>query len=154
MNYRHAFHAGNFADCFKHALLIALLDAFRRKPAPFFVLDTHAGAGRYNMDSDEARRTAEADKGIRRLQLRPSPVLARYLELVEELGLYPGSPALIRATLRSADRLACCETHPEVTMALRRQFHRDRQVEVHSRSRLGGIGWSTSAAGNTWPHLH
>jgi 23S rRNA (adenine2030-N6)-methyltransferase len=82
MNYRHAYHAGNFADCFKHALLVALLDSFARKPAPYFVLDTHAGAGRYDLDTDEARRTAEAEIGIRRLMPGGSPALVRYLGLV------------------------------------------------------------------------
>ncbi len=120
MNYRHAYHAGNFADCFKHALLVALLDSFARKPAPYFVLDTHAGAGRYDLDAEAARRTDEATTGIRRLLQRPSPVLARYLGLVEQLGLYPGSPALIRAVMRENDRLVCCELHPEDATTLRR----------------------------------
>jgi 23S rRNA (adenine2030-N6)-methyltransferase len=136
MNYRHAYHAGNFADCFKHALLVALLDSFARKPAPFFVLDTHAGAGRYDLEAAAARRTEEAASGIRRLLRTRSSALERYLGLVEQLGLYPGSPTLVRAVLRGGDRLACCELHPEDAVTLRRQFHRDRQVEVHERS-----GW-------------
>jgi 23S rRNA (adenine2030-N6)-methyltransferase len=141
MNYRHAYHAGNFADCFKHALLIALLDSFARKPTPYFVLDTHAGTGWYDLDNGQARRTAEADIGIRRvLQGRP-PVLGRYVRLVEQLGLYPGSPALIRATLRESDRLVCCELHPEDVKALKRRFRGDPQVEVHDRS-----GWEVLGA--------
>jgi 23S rRNA (adenine2030-N6)-methyltransferase len=140
MNYRHAYHAGNFADCFKHALLVALLDSFARKPAPYYVLDTHAGAGRYDLESEAASRTAESDTGIRRLQQNPSPVLARYLGLVEQLGLYPGSPTLIRALMRENDRLACCELHPEDAVTLRRQFHRDRQTEIHQRSGWEALG--------------
>lgn len=140
MNYRHAFHAGNFADCFKHALLVAILDALGRKPAPFFVLDTHAGAGHYDLDSDEARRTNEADAGIRRLLGGSDPALQRYLGLVGELGLYPGSPALIAAAMRATDRLACCELHPEDATALQRFFGRDRRVEVHHRSAWEAIG--------------
>ena len=140
MNYRHAYHAGNFADCFKHALLVALLDSFARKPAPYFVLDTHAGAGRYDLEAEAARRTDEAAAGIRRLLQRPSPALGRYLGLVERLGLYPGSPTLIRAALREDDRLACCELHPEDATTLRRQFHRDPQVEVHERSGWEALG--------------
>nr|WP_294511753.1 23S rRNA (adenine(2030)-N(6))-methyltransferase RlmJ [uncultured Rhodopila sp.] len=140
MNYRHAYHAGNFADCFKHALLVALVDSFARKPAPYFVLDTHAGAGRYDLTADPAQRTGEADWGIRRiLATRPS-VLARYLGLVQALGLYPGSPTLIQALLRPADRLVCCELHPEDVIPLRRQFHRDPRVEVHSRSGWEALG--------------
>jgi 23S rRNA (adenine2030-N6)-methyltransferase len=140
MNYRHAYHAGNFADCFKHALLVALLDSLARKPTPFFVFDTHAGAGRYDLEAEAAQRTGEATAGIRRLLERPSPVLERYLGLVEQLGLYPGSPTLIRRVLREADRLACCELHPEDATTLRRQFHHDPQVEIHGRSAWEALG--------------
>jgi 23S rRNA (adenine2030-N6)-methyltransferase len=140
MNYHHAFHAGNFADCFKHALLVALLDALARKPAAFFVLDTHAGAGRYDLDSEPARRTGESDRGIGRLLQGRSTILGRYLGLVESLGLYPGSPLLIRALLRAHDRLACCELHPEEIRSLRTQFCRDPQVTVHQRSGWEALG--------------
>jgi 23S rRNA (adenine2030-N6)-methyltransferase len=140
MNYRHAYHAGNFADCFKHALLVALLDSFARKPAAYFVLDTHAGAGRYDLEAEAARRTNEAAIGISRLLRRPSQALGRYLGLVEQLGLYPGSPALIRAALRENDRLACCELHPEDAATLRQQFRRDPKVEVHERSGWEALG--------------
>ena len=140
MNYRHAYHAGNFADCFKHALLVRLLDGFAAKPAPYFVLDTHAGAGRYDLESEAARRTGEAGTGIRRLLGKSSAVLTRYLGLVTQLGLYPGSPALIRAVLRSNDRLACCEIHPDDIKVLRRQFHDDPQVAVHDRSGWEAVG--------------
>jgi 23S rRNA (adenine2030-N6)-methyltransferase len=140
MNYRHAYHAGNFADCFKHALLVALLDSFARKAAPYFVLDTHAGAGRYDLDAEAARRTDEAATGIARLRRKPSPVLGCYLGLVEKLGLYPGSPTLVRAALRENDRVACCELHPEDAAVLRRQFYRDPQVEVHERSGWEALG--------------
>ncbi len=140
MNYRHAYHAGNFADCFKHVLLVGLLDSLGRKPAPYFVLDTHAGAGFYDLDAGAARRTAEADTGIQRLLGSPEPALGRYLGLVEKSGLYPGSPALIRAMLRANDRLACCELHPEDAGTLRRRFRRDPQVEVHERSGWEGLG--------------
>jgi 23S rRNA (adenine2030-N6)-methyltransferase len=140
MNYRHAYHAGNFADCFKHALLVALLDSFARKAAPYFVLDTHAGAGRYDLEGEAARRSAEAEGGIRRLLQRPSPILTRYLELVEQLGLYPGSPTMIRSVMRGSDRLVCCELHPEDATTLRRQFRRDPQVAVHERSGWEALG--------------
>jgi 23S rRNA (adenine2030-N6)-methyltransferase len=140
MNYRHAFHAGNFADCFKHALLIALLDSFASKPTPFFVLDTHAGAGWYDLEAEASRRTAEADMGIMRLLRSQSPELGRYLGLVTQLGLYPGSPALIRAVLRPNDRLACCELQPDEASALKRRWHRDTQVEVHERSGWEALG--------------
>jgi len=140
MNYRHAYHAGNFADCFKHALLVALLDSFGRKPSPYFVLDTHAGAGRYDLEGEAARRTAEADTGIRLLLQRPAPALQRYLALVERLGLYPGSPTFVRAVMRGTDREACCEIHPDDASTLRRLFRLDPQVEVHERSGWEALG--------------
>ena len=140
VNYRHAFHAGNFADCVKHAVLVWLLRALQRKPAPLFVLDTHAGAGRYDLDAGPAARTGEWQKGIARLLDDPPSALADYVGLVRSLGLYPGSPAIARALLRPDDRLACCELHPEDAAALRRHFAGDRQVAVHHRD-----AWEASA---------
>ncbi len=140
MNYRHAFHAGNFADCFKHALLLWLLDALARKPAPFFVLDTHAGAGHYDLSGGSAERTGEWRAGILRLLDDAPAALTPYVDAVRALGLYPGSPALIRARLRSGDRLAACELHPEEAHALRQMFGRDRQVGVHQRDGWEAIG--------------
>jgi 23S rRNA (adenine2030-N6)-methyltransferase len=141
MNYRHAYHAGNFADCFKHALLVALLDSFARKPSPYFVLDTHAGAGWYDLNAEASRHTGEAETGIRRLLQSPPPALARYLGFVTQPGLYTGSPALVRAMMREGDRLACCELHPEEAITLRRRFSHDPYVEVHERS-----GWEALSA--------
>ena len=140
MNYRHAFHAGNFADCMKHALLLWLLQALQRKPTPVLVLDTHAGAGAYDLQSGPAQTTGEWCGGIGRLLESPPAPLVPYVELVRRLGLYPGSPALIRAMLRPDDRLACCELHPEELSALRRRFARDRQVAVHQRDAWEALG--------------
>ena len=141
MNYRHAFHAGNFADCMKHALLVWLVQAMARKPKPFMVLDTHAGTGAYDLGALEAQRTGEAGGGILRLQGRvgedgsspPALALAGYLSLVTSLGLYPGSPAIVQALLRPEDRLVCCELHPEDFAVLRRRFARTPGVSVHLR---------------------
>ncbi len=140
MNYRHAFHAGNFADCVKHAILVWLLRALMRKPAPIFVLDTHAGVGRYDLESGPATRTGEWHKGIARLLDEPPGPLADYVGLVRSLGLYPGSPALTRALLRPDDRLACCELLPEDAAELRRNFAGDRQVAVHQRDAWEALG--------------
>lgn len=137
MNYRHAFHAGNPADCLKHALLVWILDALGRKSAPFFVLDTHAGAGLYELIEGDAARTGEWREGIARLLNEPPAALARYVSLVQQTTgsgfRYPGSPLLVRETLRPDDRLACCELHPEDARALRRLFRGDEQVGVHLR---------------------
>ena len=119
MNYRHGFHAGNFGDCVKHALLVWLLRALQRKPAGLLVLDTHAGAGRYDLSAGPAERTGEWRAGIARLLDDPLPALADYLGLVRDCGLYPGSPVLAEALLRPQDRLVCCELHPEDHAALR-----------------------------------
>jgi 23S rRNA (adenine2030-N6)-methyltransferase len=132
MNYRHAFHAGNFADCMKHALLVWLQDAMQKKPGAVFFLDTHAGIGRYDLSGPEASRTGEWRRGIGRLS-DPPLELADYVARVNELGLYPGSPALLRARLREQDRMACCELHPEDCATLRAFFRRDKQVAVHQR---------------------
>lgn len=118
MNYRHAFHAGNHADCLKHALLVALIEALRRKEAPFAVADLHAGRGIYDLTGDEAARTGEWRSGIGRLLDDPPSALAGYVALVRHLGLYPGSPAIARALLRPQDRLALNEKHPEEHAAL------------------------------------
>jgi 23S rRNA (adenine2030-N6)-methyltransferase len=140
VNYRHAYHAGNFGDCLKHALLIWLIRALQRKPAPIFVLDTHAGAGHYRLDAGPAARTGEWWSGIGRLPHDPPPALADYIGLVRGLGWYPGSPAIARALLRPGDRMACCELHPEEAAALRDLFHRDGQVGVHQRDGWEALG--------------
>jgi 23S rRNA (adenine2030-N6)-methyltransferase len=140
VNYRHAFHAGNFADCVKHAVLVWLQRALQRKPSPLFVLDTHAGVGCYDLHAGPAARTGEWQKGIARLLEEPPPALADYVGLVRALGLYPGSPAIARALLRPDDRMACCELHPEDAAALRRHFAGDRQVAVHHRDAWGAVG--------------
>lgn len=114
-------------------MLVWLLRALQRKPAPVFVLDTHAGIGRYRLDAGPAERTGEWRAGIARLLHAPPAPLADYVGVVERLGLYPGSPALVRALLRTDDRLACCELHPEDHAALHALFARDRHVAVHRR---------------------
>jgi 23S rRNA (adenine2030-N6)-methyltransferase len=133
VNYRHAFHAGNVADCMKHALLVWLVRAMARKDKPFLVLDTHAGIGSYDLTAGPAQRTCEAEAGILRLRGAADAALTDYLGLVEQLGLYPGSPAIVRALLRPGDRLVCCELHPEDAAALRRWAGHAPGINVHER---------------------
>ena len=136
MNYRHAYHAGNFADVHKHAALTLLLGHLRRKETPFHVLDTHAGIGRYDLEGIEAGKTGEWEGGIGKLIARSDPVLSEYLSLVrnENTGLsprfYPGSPLLLRRLIRPIDRLTLVELHPEDAATLRQLFHRDRQTRI------------------------
>ena len=133
MNYRHIFHAGNFADCVKHALLLELLRAMQRKPKPFLVLDTHAGIGRYDLSSGPAMKTGEWREGIARVLEAKNPSLADYTALIETLGLYPGSPAIAAALLRENDRLIACELHPEDATSLKLAFWNRPGVAVHER---------------------
>ncbi len=142
MNYRHAFHAGNHGDCLKHALLLLLLDALRRKHTPFAVLDTHAGRGRYDLSAEEAQRTGEWRRGAGRLLGVTEGPLAAFVAALHAQDFprsYPGSPALIRAALRPQDRLIAVELHPEDHAALRAEFARDTQVAVHRRDGYGAI---------------
>ena len=151
MNYRHAYHAGNHADVLKHVLLLGLLDALKRKDSPFFVLDTHAGRGRYDLAAEEAGKTGEAESGIGKLMAwarnaRPLPAaIARYREALlgegEEDGRrnYPGSPLLIARALRSGDRLAACELQPEEADALKSLMAGDACVGVHQRDGYGAM---------------
>ena len=141
MNYRHAFHAGNFADVFKHAILARILAYLTLKPAPLRFVDTHAGLGLYDLSGDEATRTGEWRHGIGRIAAAVPPpelveILAPYLGAVGPAGpggtwlSYPGSPALAQWVLRPEDRLTLCELHPEDGEALRRNMGRDRRVRV------------------------
>lgn len=119
MNYRHAFHAGNFADVVKHIALIAILTHLRRKDAGFAVVDTHAGRGAYDLSGPEATRTGEAERGIRRLHnLEATGVLSTYLNLARG-ELYPGSPLIAAKMLRPQDRLIAVEKHAEEAAVLR-----------------------------------
>ncbi|HZF76256.1 MAG TPA: 23S rRNA (adenine(2030)-N(6))-methyltransferase RlmJ [Acetobacteraceae bacterium] len=143
MNYRHAFHAGNFADCVKHALLVTLLRALSAKAKPFRVLDTHAGIGLYDLSAGEAQRTGEWRAGIGRLlDIREGP-LADFVAVVRGAGcppLYPGSPAIVRALMRPDDRLVLVELHPEDHALLRARYRADPQVAVHRRDAWEAVG--------------
>ena len=148
MNYRHAFHAGNFADVLKHAVLVRILLHLRAKPAAFRVIDTHAGAGRYDLGGPEATRGLEWREGIERLVAVPigEParlLLAPYLDAIAAfnnpgiLTCYPGSPALVRAFLRAQDRLLACELEPNAAAALARYLAGDRRSKA-----LAIDGWT------------
>jgi 23S rRNA (adenine2030-N6)-methyltransferase len=123
MNYRHLFHAGGFADVLKHIVLVRMLCYLQEKPTPFRVIDTHAGAGLYDLTSDEARRGGEWLTGIARLvQAQPShstaALLKPYLDIVRafnpnnELRAYPGSPLIARALLRPSTSMAGSRCRP------------------------------------------
>ncbi|MDD2703926.1 MAG: 23S rRNA (adenine(2030)-N(6))-methyltransferase RlmJ [Acidocella sp.] len=140
MNYRHIYHAGNFADVMKHALMLPLLRGMQRKDKPFLVLDTHAGIGRYDVRSEQAEKTGEWRDGIGRILETPPPALAEYVALMGSLGLYPGSPAIAAALLRQQDRLVACELHPEDAATLRRNLRGTPGVAVHERDGYEAMG--------------
>lgn len=134
MNYEHCYHAGSFADVVKHATLVALLQALLRKEKPFCYLDTHAGAGRYNLQSPEAQKTREYESGIGRVwqQEHYPPEIADYLSAVKIVAPdYPGSPRIARYFLRESDRMILSELHPETLSSLKREFRHDSQVAIH-----------------------
>ncbi len=147
MNYRHHFHAGNFADVIKHALLVLLVRGMQRKEKGFLFLDTHAGRGAYTLDlasrGDTLERKPEHPEGIGRLWAREDvpEMLKEYLSLVRDYDarrggsggqpcFYPGSPRIVQAISRSQDRLALCEMHPEEFLALKAEFSQERRVSV------------------------
>lgn len=141
MNYRHAFHAGNFADVFKHAILARLVEYLKRKEGAFRVIDTHAGIGLYDLQASEATRTGEWQDGISRLKVgsvsaEAGALLAPYLSAIAaanpdgKLRFYPGSPWVTRQLLRKQDRLSAVELHPQDAATLQARFGGDHQVRV------------------------
>lgn len=148
MNYRHSFHAGNFADILKHATLARILAYLSLKDTPFRVIDTHAGAGLYDLTSSEASRTGEAREGIERLRATPldaaaETVLAPYREVLESLcpdgKTYPGSPAIIQYMLREHDRASFNELHGETFFHLKQALGKDSRIKANQLD--GYMAW-------------
>ena len=149
MNYRHAFHAGNHADVFKHIVLTRLIALMSRKEQPFAYLDTHAGLGLYDLRGDQATRTGEWLEGIARLwQATDRPALTDdYVRVINrlntegELRYYPGSPELARRLMRQQDRVLLNEKHPQDGQLLKDNMKKDPRVAVHL-----GEGWHVPRA--------
>lgn len=148
MNYRHAFHAGNFADVFKHVILTRVFVYLMRKPAPFRFIDTHAGAGWYDLTGEDAERTGEWRGGIGRIDVAAlSPeagdLIAPYAALARDATqgarLYPGSPALALALLRPFDRMLFCDLHPDALASLKAGVARDRRAKVMALDGYTGL---------------
>lgn len=150
LSYRHAFHAGNHADVLKHAVLIALLKYLGQKDKPYQVVDTHAGAGAYQLDSPEAEKVREADGGILRLREAAGaalpPLLTDYLAFVKAFNehktpwtRYPGSPAIVAALARPTDRLRFFELHSTDQRILSSRFENDERVQVRREDGLAGL---------------
>jgi 23S rRNA (adenine2030-N6)-methyltransferase len=158
MNYRHHYHAGNYADVFKHVLLLQLIRAMQRKEKGFLYLDTHAGRGGYDLSvpsvlPDGGSREPEFPAGVGRLWDNPEglpPAVADYLTLVrrfndrngatgEELKYYPGSPWIAKLLLRPQDRMALCELRPDDAEALDFEFARESRVTVQASDGYTGL---------------
>lgn len=139
LSYRHAYHAGNHADVFKHLVLTLLVRALLQKEKPFCYLDTHAGAGRYDLGSEKARKNREYESGIGRLWnlARVPEAVSTFMEAVRAfngagpLRQYPGSPRLVRHFMRPQDRMVLCDLHSTEARVLKEEFEGDRQVSVH-----------------------
>jgi len=146
LSYRHGFHAGNFADVLKHTVLVAVLDYLGRKAKPLFYIDTHAGAGSYDLGSEFAQKKREYLTGIGRLwDVAEAPAAVyRYLDCVRlanaggALKCYPGSPAIARALLDGTDRLILFERHGNEAEALRRWAVGDRRLTVREEDGFAG----------------
>lgn len=147
LSYRHQFHAGNVSDVFKHALLSRLLIALARKDKPFFVLDTHAGLGLYDLEHPWSQKTAEWRHGIGRVWARADApeALQPYLDAVRadnpdgHLRHYPGSPRIARRLMRPADRLALCELNKDDCAALNAVFAGARHTAIHNQDGFTAI---------------
>ncbi|MFA5664178.1 23S rRNA (adenine(2030)-N(6))-methyltransferase RlmJ [Castellaniella sp.] len=150
-SYRHAFHAGNHGDVLKHAILVQILEYLKRKDKPFWVVDTHAGAGLYALQGDWARQSGEAGTGVARLPGQPDPpvLVQRYLTALQAFSdardgpLYPGSPALAVHALRSHDQLHLFELHPTEITVLHQSLERlgadPRRVGIHHVDGFAGL---------------
>ncbi len=148
LSYRHAFHAGNHADVLKHLILVQIAGYFGEKPASYWIIDTHAGAGRYLLDSDHARKLGEYKDGIGRLwhQGGLPPAVAEYVDFVRELNPdgklkhYPGSPWLAFQFMRDSDRLKLFELHSTDQRLLQEAFREaGRKVTITSSDGLAGL---------------
>lgn len=142
LSYQHLYHAGNFADVHKHAILVLLLQALQQKPAPFCYMETHAGRAGYDLTAAEAQKNHEYVEGIQRLLTNPAPHdgIAAYRQLVQQynpdpaaMKFYPGSPLLAQHFLRQTDVMLLAEMHPAEAPLLRETFRDDKRVAVHQR---------------------
>ena len=147
LSYRHLFHAGNFADVFKHALLAHLIQSLNQKPKPYFYLDTHAGTGLYDLSHPWAQKAREYESGIRKLWDRKDipAALKPFLDSVREenpdghIRYYPGSPRIVRKLIRPIDRMVLTELNKTDCAELHTRFARDKRVTVKLMDAYQGI---------------
>lgn len=150
MNYRHSYHAGNFADVFKHSILTLLLEKLCQKDKPFCYFDTHAGIGFYDLHSELTQKTQEYLSGIGKVlaQKNYPPEIETYLNIVKQLNAndhdkpvryYPGSPYIAKSILRPQDRMILTELHKEDVKTLKKNFPNDKQIAIHNTDGYLGL---------------
>jgi 23S rRNA (adenine2030-N6)-methyltransferase len=160
MQYKHAFHAGNFADVHKHISLLQLITALQKKTKGFLYLDTHGGEGLYDLTSPDARQSSESDAGITRLEQAAAasgtahPMIADYLAAIDRIrrdhgnkrSLYPGSPLLAAAQLRAVDQAVCVEAHAQTARALQRTLEHSANLIAAMPRVMPGDGYQAIRA--------
>lgn len=153
MNYRHIYHAGNFTDVVKHVVLTALITTLAKKGTPFCYIDTHAGAGYYDLFSDSAKKTKEFESGIEKIiQADKPPALVKsFLHCIHDINnrltsskyasmrYYPGSPMIARCLAKANERIIACELHPQEYQALKTAFTNDKQTAIHHMDGFLGL---------------
>ncbi len=141
MNYRHSYHAGNFADVFKHTILVALINSLKQKDTSFCYLDTHSGTGIYDLKDTTSQKSKEFENGIEKILLADNPpeLIINYIDCVraahaanhDTCRYYPGSPTIAAHLLRPQDRAVLIELHPDDYKLLKNNFHYDKRIGVH-----------------------
>ena len=142
LSYQHHYHAGNHADVIKHWLLVECIEHLQKKDKPFDYIDTHAGAGYYELDSNEARKTAESDHGVLKLDWSKHPGLANYQQLIEtdlRHRCYPGSPMFVKRKLRQGDHAWLFEMHPQTHTELQQHCAQKRVCYVQKEDGFAGV---------------
>lgn len=158
LSYRHSFHAGNHADVLKHTVQSLIIESLKEKDKPFLYLDTHAGAGRYQLGSEHAERTGEYLEGIARIwQQDDLPAeLEAYINVVKhfnrsgQLRYYPGSPLIARQLLREQDSLQLTELHPSDYPLLRSEFQKDSRARVEKADGFQQLKGQAAAGFPPW----
>ena len=145
LSYRHAFHAGNFADLIKHIVQVEILEHLCKKSAPFEYIDTHSGVGMYNLNDPSAQKNAEYKDGIAKLSVDTFPELKSYFDVIrhfntsDNLTYYPGSPAIAQYFLRDADRGWMYELHPQDYPLLRNNMQDSKRIKVSQQDGYQGL---------------
>lgn len=149
MNYRHSYHAGNFADVFKHIILVALINALKQKDKAFCYLDTHAGVGMYDLKDPTTQKIKEYENGIEKILASSNPpkLIQDYIDCVRaahaanhtNCRYYPGSPAIAQHLMRPQDRAILTELHPDDFKLLKNNFHYDKRIGVHLQDAYQGL---------------